>query len=362
MAKKNKLAVIKDSNCLNCGYPFSGHEFFCPSCGQKNKGSRITFGNFIKEVFAGFFSWDTKFWRTLITLIARPGKISSDYVEGKRVRYANPFRFYITASILFFLVYGINETLNNFQELNSKSSFSKKKNINIELDSINSIINNEIAKTQKPLDSTQLELAKQLNIPLNDSLALKNKPRISFGGSTRLDDYIKFNRKYPDINAYAALDSLKQDNTLVNRFLYNRAILANSFFKEQGKRKEFLSKMLSYGSISLFILLPIFTLFLKFFYIRRKYTYVEHLIFVFHTQTVFFLLLTILISVNLFTENVGPEIFIGLFLIYLFIAMKKFYKQGYFKTLIKFIMVNFVYMFLAVIGITFVGLISFALF
>lgn len=362
MAKKNKLAVIKDSNCLNCGFPFVGHELFCPSCGQKNKGNKITFGNFIKEVFAGFFSWDTKFWRTTFTLITRPGKISADYIEGKRERYANPFRFYITASILFFLFYGINETIDNFQSLDKSFSSKTKNQKEIDLDSINNIINNELAKNQIPVDSTQKKLAQNFNLKINDSVKLNKEPRISFGGNSRLDTYIKFNKKNPDLDVNVALDSLKHENTFWNRFFYNRAQLANSFFNEKDKRKEFVSKMLSYGSISLFILLPIFTLALKLFYIRRKYTYVEHLIFVFHTQTVFFLLLTLLMIVNFFTNNVGSEIFLGLFLIYLFIAMKKFYKQGYIKTIIKFIMVNMVYMFLATIGVTFVGLLSFALF
>ena len=362
MANKNKLAVIKDSNCLNCGFPFVGHELFCPSCGQKNKGSKITFGNFIKEVFAGFFSWDTKFWRTSFTLITRPGKISADYIEGKRERYANPFRFYITASILFFLFYGINETIDNFKKLDKAFTSKSKNEKQVDLDSINNIINKELAKNKIPIDSTQQKITQNFNLNINDSIKAKKEPKISFGGDSRLDQFVKFNKKYPEIDVATALDSLKQENTFWNRFFYNRAQLANSFFSEKQKRKEFVSKMLSYGSISLFILLPIFTLALKLFYVRRKYTYVEHLIFVFHTQTVFFLLLTLLMIINFFTNNVGSEIFIGLFLIYLFIAMKKFYKQGYFKTIFKFIMVNMVYMFLAIIGITLVGLISFALF
>lgn len=361
MAKNNKLAVIKDTNCLNCGFPFAGHELFCPNCGQKNKGNKITFGNFIKEVFAGFFSWDTKFWRTLFTLIIRPGKISLDYINGKRERYANPFRFYITASIIFFLIYGINETINNFQNLNRKSSVTTEKKIDI--DSINTIINQEITKSQIPLDSTQKELAEKLNLKVNDSIKFNNNsPTISLGGDTRLDSFIKLNNKYPNLDVHSALDSLEYENTFWNRFFYDRAKLVNSFKTEKEKRMEFVSKMLSYGSVSLFILLPIFTLALKLFYLRRKYTYVEHLIFVFHTQTVFFLLITLLMIVNFFTENVNGGIFIGLFLIYLYIAMKKFYQQGYIKTFLKFCMVNMVYMFLAVIGITFVGALSFALF
>ena len=72
-------------------------------------------------------------------------------------------------------------------------------------------------------------------------------------------------------------------------------------------------------------------------------SYMEHLVFVFHTQTVFFLLMIIYILINYFTnyENVG--LFMLLFLVYLFMALKKFYQQGKFKTFVKFILLNIVY-------------------
>ena len=141
--------------------------------------------------------------------------------------------------------------------------------------------------------------------------------------------------------------------------MYDRARMSTSFFKNKESGKKFLNQMLSYASVSLFILLPIFTLFLKLFYIRRKFTYVEHLIFVFHTQTVFFLLLILFVVLNFFTDNAPIWVFNILFLIYLFLAMKKFYSQGYFKTFFKFILINCVYLFLASIGAFFVALISF---
>ena len=84
MAKSKKLAKIQETNCLNCGFPFSGQENFCPECGQKNKGDQLTFGSFMNEVFNGFTSWDAKFWTTIIPLLIKPGKVSLDYVEGKR--------------------------------------------------------------------------------------------------------------------------------------------------------------------------------------------------------------------------------------------------------------------------------------
>ena len=118
--------------------------------------------------------------------------------------------------------------------------------------------------------------------------------------------------------------------------------------------------MISYVSISLFIFLPLFTLFLKLFYSRRKFTYVEHLIFVFHTQTVFFLLLTIFYIIDYAKHpQYISGVFLLLFLMYLYLAMKRFYKQGSLKTFIKFLLVNWVFLFISVIGSILVTLITF---
>lgn len=177
-----------------------------------------------------------------------------------------------------------------------------------------------------------------------------------------INKYLIYQKKHPKINIDAALDSLQQDKTFYNRFLYSRAEIINSFIDESDSREQFQNQFLSYGSISLFILLPIFTLFLKLIYIRRKHLYVAHLIFVFHTQTVFFLLLSIYFLLDIFQLNPQLYIFTILFLIYLYLAMLRFYEQGYFKTFIKFILLNFSYSIIAIVGIMLVTLVSFALF
>ena len=123
---KNKVPKIKDPACLNCGHPFYGQEKFCPDCGQANKANSITFKSFIQEVFNGFISWDSKFWTTFIPLLTKPGKVSRDYIDGKRQRYANPFRFYLTISVLFFLIIGATESYDTFKELRTGKTASEK--------------------------------------------------------------------------------------------------------------------------------------------------------------------------------------------------------------------------------------------
>jgi len=368
---KKKVTKIKDSACLNCGHPFNGQEKYCPDCGQANKGNKITFGNFIYEIFNGLFSFDTKFWRTLTPLLTSPGKITQDYKEGKRSRYSNPFRFYITASVIFFLVLGFSNVYNKYQnltnttvqkELNIEAALNKNK---IKPDSIKKIVEKEFSKSlyfAMP-DKKKKEILNGIELQAKDTTKKIqfHKNSLSFE-NTKIGTFLKYQKKEPSATTNAALDSLNYPIDFENRFLYERSKTIRQVFKDKNSTDKFFSQALSYGSISLFIFLPFFTLFLRLFYIRRKYTYVDHLIFVFHTQTIFFIILTLVTLLSLFTYTENLWIFIFIFLGYLFLAMKKFYQQGYLKTFLKFLMLNAVYLILGSLGAFFVTLISFAIY
>lgn len=371
MAKKNKVAIIQEPNCLNCGYPFTKKENYCPECGQKNKGKKITLSNFIREVFAGFFSWDAKFWRTLIPLLINPGKVSKDYIEGKRDRYSNPFRFYLTVSVIFFLIIGATESYDKFNDLQNGKYFKEKtskikidengiKALEVNLDSIQEVVFKEIDKQ----DSVKAKLIKQkfdsLKIDGNPNQSMLN---IGFGDSDKITKFMRFQKKNSEIGLDNALDSLHLKKNFANRFLYSRAKVFNSFLSKEDEAQKFYRQILSYASIALFILLPLFTLFLRIIYIRSRFTYVEHLVFVFHTQTVFFLLFSIFYLIGFFKDAeylLGA--FLTLFTIYLFMAMKKFYGQKIFKTFIKYIIANFIFFMLAMLGSLTISFIAFALY
>ena len=45
---------------------------------------RFRFGHFLHEFVEGLFHVDSKFWRTLRTLLTRPGLLTEQYLGGKR--------------------------------------------------------------------------------------------------------------------------------------------------------------------------------------------------------------------------------------------------------------------------------------
>lgn len=159
-----------------------------------------------------------------------------------------------------------------------------------------------------------------------------------------------------------ALDSIGYPKTRRNVFLFNKAQNFNKFGKDAEFKRTYLNNMISKTSIVLFFMLPIFTLFLRLIYIRKKINYTEHLIFTFHLQTVFFLLLLLTIILNrMFSINFVTIIFLLFFIVYLFIAMKKFYQQGFIKTMIKFILLNSMYFILSAIGSLIVAVLAFVI-
>lgn len=339
--KKKKEVITHDSNvCLNCNTMLNGDEKFCPNCGQKNSIDALGFKNFMGEVFQGFTSWDAKFWKTFIPLITKPGKVSRDYIEGKRMSYTNPFRFYISTSILFFLILSITNSIKNYQELTTGKSYNNKEEKSF-LDGIKAGWNN-YENNKKPSDTIR-------------NAKVFGKDIISF---------VNLQKTNPNLPIDRALDSLGEPKTFLNRFLYKKAKTINGFTEDTDNSiRKLGEEAISYTSGAIFILLPILALFLKLFYIRNNFKYIEHLIFLFHLQTFLFILMIIFeildICFTSYDDSIGSIIIFIIFLIYLFIAMKKFYQQNYFKTSLKFLITIITYCTTAYIGSSILMILAF---
>ena len=264
----------------------------------------------------------------------------------------------------------IKEVTTNVKKDSITTKDKKEKLTPEKLDSIKQELNDKMDKSFIPIPKKAKEkLIEELDKELKDSTNLKKindnsgkDINLEFGGDTRLDKFVSYVDKNPEAEIDVALDSLGYEKNFSNRFLYTRAKTVHSFTKSKETREQYFNQLLSYGSIALFIFLPIFTLFLKFYYIRRKFTYIDHLVFVFHVQTVFFMLFAFHFIFLIFHLEPKLWIFIILFLIYLYLAMKKFYQQGYIKTFFKFILLNISFGFIGIFGVAILFVISFAIF
>ena len=96
----------KSDTCLNCRFSLRPEDNYCPNCGQENNTNKIPVKHLLFEVFEDFFHFDAKIWNTIKASFSKPGRITLDYLEGKRARYIPPVKFYVFVSFIFFLLLG----------------------------------------------------------------------------------------------------------------------------------------------------------------------------------------------------------------------------------------------------------------
>ena len=139
-----------------------------------------------------------------------------------------------------------------------------------------------------------------------------------------------------ETDAALALVNAGLTNNLWNRFLYTQSIKISEFDDREFSRY-FFSKFFWV----LFFFLPFLAGVHHLLYLRRKFYYPEHLFFTFYNQTVFFLTIIVGYAVAYLTHNQGILVpFVLGFMIYQYLALRRFYGQKAGKTLLKFIILN----------------------
>jgi hypothetical protein len=95
-------AVDWKTTCLNCGAAVTAP--FCGECGQRAAPAHPTLRELGGEAFTELSGWDGKIIATLRALIAKPGKLTVEFLDGRRARYLSPLRLYLMSSVVYFLL------------------------------------------------------------------------------------------------------------------------------------------------------------------------------------------------------------------------------------------------------------------
>jgi hypothetical protein len=90
--------------CKNCDEQLIADAHFCQCCGQSVKMFSRPCLEMARELLAETLDWDGRMARSVGLLLTRPGFLSQEYIQGKRVTYTSPVRMYLVISLLFFLV------------------------------------------------------------------------------------------------------------------------------------------------------------------------------------------------------------------------------------------------------------------
>lgn len=98
------MSVAADA-CRNCGATAPGH--YCPNCGQETRVTLPTFPAFMREAAGRYVALDGRTWRTLWGLVARPGFLTLEYLQGRRRRYIRPARLFLVLYLMLFALIGL---------------------------------------------------------------------------------------------------------------------------------------------------------------------------------------------------------------------------------------------------------------
>lgn len=353
--KERHKLKYRSTKCLNCYHPLDISDEYCPNCSQLNSTKKLSFNDFFNEFFAGIFAYDSRFYRTLRVLLFKPGEISKDYIQGKRVRYANPYRFYLSASIIFFLLWSITPQVEPGIEIDREATKQQQ----IETDSLLAAAREEnpgLGTILADMDTVQNGTPTDNYVP-EAALDTMNFPEAIFRRWQIFSDHYK---KTEMRNPHLVMDSLNYTDDRFNQWFYKKTVDLERFSSDSDL---FWNYFYTKVPFIIFFYLPIFALFIWLLYLRRPFTYMEHLIFTFHNQTTWFVLFGIAVGINAILDNNFftwvATLFFGF---YLYKAFRKFYGQGRVKTLLKFFIINIIFFTLAFIAAVFSVLASFAIY
>lgn len=254
---------------------------YCSVCGQHDVDYDQSFGIIFRDFLDSVFSFDAKVFRTISLLLTRPGELSLRFLQGKRVPYLNPVRLYFSVSVLLFLTARLLH-------------FEQSDTLEFGL------------KTKLPHPALQLEIG-------------QTTPQITPKFATNID-----------------LDT-KGNVSLKQRVL-------RKYGSEEAATRMIIADFWNYLPITLFLCVPGFALILKILYRQKDKSYLAHLLFSFHLQTVVFLwaTLSLLLRLPLHSCHPGLERWIGGILnlwliVYLLLAQHRFYSEPWIKTGLKFV-------------------------
>lgn len=317
------------ATCENCNTPLKGS--WCYNCGQRVLHHQDNFWHLLLHFIADYFHYDGKFWNTFKTLFTRPGLATLHFLEGRRASFLPPVQLYIFSSAVFFILF-FKFTKPYVED--DKLNFEEKLT--------------QLTQTLKYRDSVFRHAPYQRNF-----------------GFTADEHGFLVNSKVYYLKQYDSLEKLiplSQRDHGLQRILHRKLLKINEANLDASRitEEKYFTALLGSLPKALFIILPLFALFLKLFY--RKRPYVHHIIFSLHFHVMaFFMMLAYIILYNLLLEE-QPDFYHYLFLTfpasYLFLSLKRVYPQKAIILIGKFIGFSALYSLLLLVVTVTVFLVS----
>ncbi len=286
--------------CPNCGTPLAGN--FCQGCGQPTHLHVPSAREFLHEFIAHYVALEGKLWKSVALLIFRPGRLTRDYIEGKRARYIEPLRLYLTFSIIFFAIFKLGG------------------------------VNFGGGEPDTPPARQEASVAQKAGTASEAAVTPEQRAREQAREERR-----RAREKNPDRNLIVLE---KSDDVKAKEFAASihpaLGPKVEHFLQLQNEERNAALKraFFSYAPYAIFLLMPVFAALLKLLYLGSGRRYGEHLLFALHANAFAFLMLSLVIILPDRVPLVAPLLMLWL-TFYLPTAMRKVYGGGRIVTFLR---------------------------
>lgn len=390
--------------CANCGSPLSGP--YCYSCGQPVRGMVRPLSGLLADLVDTVFNIDSRILRTIGPLLLRPGYLTREYFAGRRQRYVTPVRLYFFLSIIAFLAIQWALAASDMGTVKFDGTATKRADNIAQATSLEDLDRDEqaalkgIREAQRTVGTVPgaaaglaaaeakvhaeaeqrraylraVAAAKAKGEPLPTEPAPPTSPKqaredepisISFGNGPAWDPV-----KNPIHVGWLPNLANQRLNDAVAHALRNVQQMKRGGW---GNWKPVMLGVMNVLPQTLFVVMPLFAVLLKFFYIFKRRLYMEHLIVALHSHAFIFLGMLLLLLFGLLGGWAhahagwlqGPLhvasvlMWIWLFL-YLLLMQKRVYGQGWFMTVLKYGVIGVCYSVLVTFGLAAAFIISLA--
>lgn len=323
------------STCGNCQTPLQGPH--CHACGQPVKGLIRPLAGWIADFLDGVLQWDGRIPRTLGPLLFRPGFLTTEYIAGRRVRYVTPVRLFL------FLVLALFVAVNWLADIDGGSV----------------------------VDATMLAPAAEDSERVERIVSWLPDPH----RKDVLDEVLS-----PTLPANALVFSVGEEGAgarplreswlgdALNARLEEAMQRVNAnLHRAQRDPRAFVEQMLGVAPQALLVMLPLFALVLKLFYLFKRRLYMEHLLVALHSHAFIALALLAIVALDLLSGSMAAWPVLagalqwGVIALWcwiplnLLLTQKRIYGQGWGMTLLKFAVIGIIYL----VMLTVISLVTF---
>jgi len=338
--------------CTNCDTMLTGQ--YCAQCGQRFGTRMISLWELIREASEFLTDLDSRLWRTLGLLLFRPGRLTLDYLRGRRARYIPPLKLFIGLSLLFFFLLALGPRLG----IQGGPGISAQ--VDGDGDSADVVFSLGPGEDAEPPVESAADSADEPAASASET-ATTDKPDPEPGQdlATEPDDATEGDSVSAEAEAEAHEDPCEDieieigpEFSWLSGWLTEERLKAtcNKVVADHGQ--SYGRALLDNIPMMMFFFMPVMALVVKLGYPLSRRYYVEHLLFLVHFHAFFFLILSLnLLAEWLFEETRLPDwpsttlaVITAIYVpVYLYRSMRLVYQQSPGVTLAKYALLSLAY-------------------